>query len=37
VLFAGIIAAVLFKERQTRVQVIALVLAVAGIVLVKAA
>jgi len=37
VLFAGIIAAVLFKERQTRVQVVALALAVAGIVVVKAA
>jgi uncharacterized membrane protein len=37
VLFAGIIAVVLFKERQTRVQVLALVLAVAGVVLVKAA
>ena len=37
VLFAGIIAAVLFKERQTRVQAVALVLAAAGIVLVKVA
>ena len=37
VLFAGIIAVVLFKERQTRVQVLALVLAAAGIVLVKVA
>ena len=37
VLFAGIIAVVLFKERQTRVQALALVLAAAGIVLVKVA
>ena len=37
VLFAGVIAVVLFKERQTRVQVVALGLAAAGIVLVKVA
>ena len=37
VLFAGIIAVVLFEERQTRVQALALVLAATGIVLVKVA
>jgi drug/metabolite transporter (DMT)-like permease len=36
VLFAGLIAAVVFKERLTRVQTLALGLAVTGIVLMKA-